>query len=284
MQEVDEPYLAFFTEVCEAQASLVAQWMLVGFIHGVMNTDNMTISGETIDYGPCAFMDYYAPDTVFSSIDRNGRYAYQNQPAIAQWNLARLAEAMLSLFGEDMEVTIPLVTEILERFPEHYTQNWLAGMRKKIGLQSKEENDLSLVNDLLAVMHQQKVDYTLLFRQLADVLHQDDALYSLFEDASAIQNWVNQWLDRIARDGNDIEQSFILMNQVNPIYIPRNHLVEEAIDAGVNSEDFSTFENLLEVTRQPFNPQTNKERYASPADTEFNNTYKNFLWNIIYFR
>ena len=276
LQDADNPYLAFFTEVCEAQASLVAQWMLIGFIHGVMNTDNMTISGETIDYGPCAFMDYYEPDTVFSSIDKHGRYAYRNQPSIAQWNLARLAEAMLSLFGEDTEVTIPLVTEILEQFPEHYTQHWLVGMRKKIGLKSEEENDLNLINNLLAVMHQEKVDYTLLFRQLADVLHQCNAVYSLFEDASAIQDWVKQWLDRIERDHNDVEQSFTQMNQVNPIYIPRNHLVEEAIDAGVYSEDFSKFEALLEVTSKPFDLQTDKERYASPANTEFNNTYKTF--------
>ena len=276
LQETDDPYLAFFTEVCEAQASLVAQWMLAGFIHGVMNTDNMTISGETIDYGPCAFMDNYSPNTVFSSIDRHGRYAYCNQPSIAQWNLARLAEAMLSLFGEDTDVTIPIVTEILERFPEHYTQHWLDGMRKKLGLQSEEENDLDLVNELLAVMHQQKVDYTLLFRQLADILHQDDAVYTLFKDASAIQAWVKQWLDRIARDSNDVEQSFTQMNQVNPIYIPRNHLVEEAINAGVNSEDFSKLETLIEVTSKPFDLQTNKERYTSPADAEFNNTYKTF--------
>lgn len=277
VKEADNIYLSFLAAICDAQASLVAQWMCVGFIHGVMNTDNMTISGETIDYGPCAFIDYYAPDVVFSSIDKQGRYAYHNQPSIAQWNLARLAESLLPLFGEDTEQSIEKATEILEAFAEQYAQYWLVGMRKKIGLQIKEDDDLALANDLIVSLADQQVDYTLLFHHLADVLQGDESLaYELFIDATAFKLWVERWKDRLGRDTLNISESIELMNQVNPIYIPRNHKVEEAIEAAVNHADYSKFEVLLETLSQPFDLQAGKEEYSQPAPEDFRQAYQTF--------
>ena len=276
-EQTNNLYLSFLAAICDAQASLVAQWMCLGFIHGVMNTDNMTISGETIDYGPCAFMDHYAADTVYSSIDRQGRYAYHNQPSIAQWNLARLAEALLPLFGEDTEQSIKLATEILESFPEQYTHYWLAIMRNKMGLQTEEENDLALANDLLASMEGQQVDYTLLFRQLANVLQgEDSSVYELFADASAFKTWAEQWKQRLHRDKLSTSESIELMNQVNPIYIPRNHKVEEAIEAAVAHEDYSKFERLIDTLSQPYLEQDDKEDYAQPASKEFEASFQTF--------
>ncbi|MGH1538497.1 MAG: protein adenylyltransferase SelO [Gammaproteobacteria bacterium] len=276
LKDSENPYLAMFAAICDAQASLVAKWMLVGFIHGVMNTDNMTISGETIDYGPCAFMDYYDPATVFSSIDRHGRYAYQNQPSIAQWNLARLAEAILPLFGKDIEKAVAQATEILENFPEQYTQYWLTGMRKKLGLQTEKEEDLSLVNDLLASMDKQKVDYTQLFRHLSKALNEDEQLvYDLFTDASDFKQWVVRWKERLSHESQGISECIQSMNQVNPLYIPRNHKVEEALEAAVNNSNYSKFEILIATLNKPFEQQVNREDYTFPAADEFN-PYKTF--------
>jgi len=269
INDSQNPYLTFLSDICEAQASLVAKWMCVGFIHGVMNTDNMTISGETIDYGPCAFIDHYSPDTVFSSIDRHGRYAYKNQPAIAQWNLARLAEALLPLFGKDTEHAIQQATEILDQFPQLYTRHWLSEMRKKIGLYSEDENDLALVNDLLASMDGQQVDYTLLFRQLIDILENENDTCSLFTDATKFEHWVTRWKERIKRDGIDHTKSIELMKQVNPIYIPRNHKVEEAIETAVKHADYSNFEVLLTTLSTPYLTQAGKEDYTVPAPETF---------------
>jgi len=280
-KEADSPYLSFFAAICNAQASLVAQWMCVGFIHGVMNTDNVTISGETIDYGPCAFMDYYAANAVFSSIDAQGRYAYNNQPSIAQWNLARLAEALLPIFGEDTEQAIAhnieLATEILETFSDQYSQYWLQGMRKKIGLQTEGDDDLALANDLLASLVDQQVDYTLLFHHLADVLQDKESLaYELFNDATAFKSWVVRWKDRLGRDALNISESIELMNQVNPIYIPRNHKVEEAIEAAVTDEDFSKFEILIDTLSKPYQLQDGKDEYSQAAPKEFGTTFQTF--------
>jgi uncharacterized protein YdiU (UPF0061 family) len=281
VKEADNLYLSFFTAICNAQASLVAKWMCVGFIHGVMNTDNVTISGETIDYGPCAFMDYYAPNAVFSSIDVQGRYAYNNQPSIAQWNLARLAEALLPIFGEDTEQAIAQniekATEILETFPEQYSQYWLAGMRKKIGLQTEKENDLALANDLFASMTDQQVDYTLLFRHLVYVLQGEESLvYELFNDAAEFKLWVTRWKNRLDQDTLNISESIALMNQVNPVYIPRNHKVEEAIEAAVANEDFSKFEILIDTLSKPYQLQDGKDEYSQAAPKEFGATFQTF--------
>ena len=281
LMDAENPYLSFLSAVSDAQASLVAQWMCVGFIHGVMNTDNMTISGETIDYGPCAFMDYYAPETVFSSIDRQGRYAYHNQPSIAQWNLARLAEAILPLFGEDTERSITQATDILEAFPERYTQYWLAGMRKKLGLNSEEkteeQDELALANELLAAMHGQEVDYTLLFWHLSDILEgKETRANALFNDATDFTAWVTRWKDRLRRCDLTLSDSIALMKQTNPIYIPRNHKVEEALEAAVHHADYSKFETLLATLATPFYAQEGKEDYNQPAPKEFGQTYKTF--------
>ncbi len=196
-----DPYLELLASVCDRQAALIASWMHVGFIHGVMNTDNMAISGETIDYGPCAFMDHYDPATVFSSIDTQGRYAYANQPRIAQWNLARLAETLLPLIDADENRAIARATEVVNAFPEHYQRHWLKGMRAKLGLVSEEEADLNLAAGFLTAMEGKKVDYTLAFRYLADAaLDHDESIRSLFADPSAYDLWSGHWRARLARE------------------------------------------------------------------------------------
>ena len=193
-QHTDNPYLALFNAVAEVQAELVARWMHVGFIHGVMNTDNVSVAGETIDYGPCAFMDRYAPGTVFSSIDTQGRYAYANQPTIAQWNLTRFAETLLSIVDPDVERATELLTEAINAFPTTYQRHWLAGMRAKLGLTTEADGDIDLVNDLFAAMDGQNADYTLVFRRLSEAVRgNDEAVRSLFDDASAFANWSDRW-------------------------------------------------------------------------------------------
>ncbi len=285
LKDSENPYLSLLTAIANAQASLVAQWMSVGFIHGVMNNDNMTVSGETIDYGPCAFMDYYSPDTVFSSIDRQGRYAYQNQPPIAHWNLARLAETLLPLMDENTERAIELATDAINAFPEKYAEHWLARMRAKIGLSTTEEDDLALINDLLAAMDGQQVDFTMLFRNLAMLLQshelqdQQQAAYAQFEDASLFKLWIDRWRERLSHEAQntheDTDESIQLMNQVNPIYIPRNHKVEEALETAVSHNDYSKFELLIETLSHPYQLQKGKDEYAQPAPEEFG-VYKTF--------
>lgn len=276
LKDTENPYLCLLTAIANAQASLIARWMCVGFIHGVMNTDNMTVSGETIDYGPCAFMDYYSPATVFSSIDRQGRYAYQNQPSIAQWNLARLAETLLPLIDENTDHAIELATNALNKFPDKYTQHWLAGMRAKIGLSTAEENDLTLINDLLLSMDEQQVDFTLLFRKLVHVLQgQATEVYTLFNDASLFKAWVDRWKVRLSLETKSADESIQLMNQHNPVYIPRNHKVEEALETAVSDADYSKFEALIDTLGNPFQQQKGKEEYTVPAPEKFG-TYKTF--------
>ncbi len=267
----DNPTLALFKAVLNAQARLVAQWMTVGFIHGVMNTDNMTISGETIDYGPCAFMDRYDPATVFSSIDTQGRYAYGNQPAIAQWNLARFAETLITAVDEDQDRAIEQLTGILNGFPKVYVGHWLDLMRAKIGIVDQHDADLDLINDLFGALEGQNVDYTLFFRHLSSASAPDqvdgtESLKSLFDDPSAIETWLPRWRERLAgsedRSASDIENR---MNAVNPIYIPRNHKVEEALAAAVQYDDLGPFRKLLAVLKSPFTEQDGCESFAKPA-------------------
>ena len=269
LKERDQPYLAFFEAVLQAQAKLVAQWMQIGFIHGVMNTDNTTISGETIDYGPCAFMNIYVPDTVFSSIDTQGRYAYKNQPLIAQWNLARLAEALIGLVDPEPEKAVQLLTNLIEGFPEVYTEHWLSGMRKKIGLIKDDVGDLELVNDLLSAMEGQNVDYTLAMRRLSSAVRGDDQpLCALFSDRSDIESWLKRWRERLAQEEVTDEERGMAMDAVNPIYIPRNHMVEAALSSAVASEDFAPFKKLLDVLRHPYRERDGLEHYAQadPSD------------------
>ncbi len=264
-RDTANPYLGFFEAVVQVQVELVAGWMLVGFIHGVMNTDNMTISGETIDYGPCAFMDAYDPATVFSSIDHGGRYAYGNQPAIAQWNLARLAEALLLLIDDDVDPAIAAATEVLRSFPDRYNAAWGTGMRAKLGLAGEAPGDDHLVGDFLGLLHTQSVDLTLAFRCLSDVVRGDAApARARFADLAPFDAWTERWLARLDLAPQDSSARAAAMDQVNPVYVPRNHLVEEAL-AAATAGDLVPVEQLLHVLVRPFEQRPGLERYAEPA-------------------
>ena len=255
------PYLAFYESVLDAQASLIAGWMNIGFIHGVMNTDNVTISGETIDYGPCAFMDRFDPATVFSSIDHGGRYAYANQPMIGQWNMARFAEAIAPLVDPDPETSVPLLVEVLTSFPERYDRYWAAGLRRKLGLSSERPDDSELFVDLLKALETHHVDFTAFFRRLADVLRGDRT------GVEALAEWVDRWLERVTADSDDLDAVAAAMDAVNPVYVPRNHLVEEALAAG-SEGDLSVMRTLLEVLSDPYTVRAGLDRYASAAPAD----------------
>jgi uncharacterized protein YdiU (UPF0061 family) len=260
-------HLALLEAVIAAQARLVASWMLVGFIHGVMNTDNMTVSGETIDYGPCAFMDAFEADKVFSSIDRVGRYAYSNQPHVAVWNLARLAETLLPLLADDQAEAIALAETALRGFQACYEPAFHAGLRRKLGLLTPEEHDIQLASDLFALMATHGPDFTLTFRGLAD---EPDAplgegpVRALFAEPAAFDAWSVKWRDRLSREPGREAERRETMRRANPRYIPRNHRVEEAIRAAEDRTDFAPFERLVEVLRHPFDDQPDRAAYALP--------------------
>jgi serine/tyrosine/threonine adenylyltransferase len=248
MAEAENPYLALLQSVMERQASLIAKWQLVGFIHGVMNTDNMALSGETIDYGPCAFMDTYDPATVFSSIDRQGRYAYVNQPPIAQWNLARLAESLLPLLDPDVKKATSLANAVLMEFPKIFQQYWLFGMRSKLGLQTADLTDLEFIEKFLNWMHQERKDYTNTFRALSSpTLHNDD----LFAEIQHT-DWFIQWQARLSQEHETRNGYIQIMRQHNPSIIPRNHKVEEALEKATVQQDFTILEQLLDVLKTPY--------------------------------
>jgi uncharacterized protein YdiU (UPF0061 family) len=274
LEDAADRYLGLFRGVRDRQAALVAHWLSVGFVHGVMNTDNMTISGETLDYGPCAFIDSYDPKAVFSSIDSHGRYAYGNQPAIAQWNLARLVETLLPLIDpDDSDRAIELATAELEAFESIYQGHWLERMSAKLGLSHSEEGDLELVNDLFSAMDGQNVDFTQLFRRLADALRGDvEPARALFDDPAVLDPWLERWFARIAREDGAEEDGAqaraAAMDRVNPVYIPRNHLVEAALDAATNG-DLEPFEKLLAVLERPFDPREGLAEYEDPAPGDF---------------
>ena len=275
----EDRYLLFLQAVSEAQAALVANWMLVGFIHGVMNTDNMAISGETIDYGPCAYMEAFSPDVVFSSIDQQGRYAYKNQPQMAQWNLTRFAETLLPLIDEDKpERAVPKVEAILNDFTLHYEKHWLAGAQAKLGLETPGldiDNDKLLVNDWLNLLEIYSVDYTLAWRRLADAAEGNLAsLEALFPSSEVLADWLERWHERIAKQS--AADSASRMRAINPIYIPRNHLVEDALDAATNDANLEPFEKLLAVLSHPFDERSELARYAQPAPENFTGRYKTF--------
>ena len=246
-------YLDLFRRVAGAQASLVARWMLAGFVHGVMNTDNTTISGETIDYGPCAFIDAYDPATVFSSIDHRGRYAYGNQPAILQWNLARLAEALLPLIDESSEAAVEAATEVLNGFADAYERHWDEGMAAKLGLAAP---DRELVNDLLELMRAQKVDFTRFFRALSA-----GTARAMFTEPEPFDAWAARRAALLAADRAAVAAA---MDRVNPVYIPRNHRVEEALAQAADGE-MGPFHRLLDVVSRPFEERPGLEDYAGPA-------------------
>ncbi len=265
-----DPYLQLFREVRDRQASLVAQWMAVGFVHGVMNTDNVAISGETIDYGPCAFIDGYDPGSVFSSIDHGGRYAYGNQPAIAQWNLARFVETLVPLIAaDDTEHAVQVATTELEAFQPIYQDFWLKRMRAKLGLAGVDVGDLDLVNELHRIMAVQGVDFTLLFRRLAVAAQGDPTeARALFTDPSAFDIWLERWRVRTAgEDGSGFGQARA-MDGLNPVYIPRNHKVQEALDAATEG-DLDPFRRILSVLERPFERRAGLEEYEGGAPDDF---------------
>ncbi|MCU1393989.1 MAG: YdiU family protein [Ilumatobacteraceae bacterium] len=264
--EAANSYLALLDSVADVQASLVAQWMLVGFVHGVMNTDNMTISGETIDYGPCAFIDAYDPATVFSSIDHGGRYAFGNQPGIARWNLARLAETLLPLIDDDSEAAISAAMEVLDRFPATFEVHWQTGLRTKLGLTHTSDASVAgaLIGELLELMRVSKADFTQTFRGLAASLRGDDTTTAAFTDPVAFAAWAARWHDALAADSRPFEAIAASMDAVNPVYIPRNHLVDAALTAGSDG-DLGPVRELLDVLADPFTERAGFERYAEPA-------------------
>jgi serine/tyrosine/threonine adenylyltransferase len=267
----ENPYRALLSGVVGRQAGLIARWLLIGFIHGVMNTDNCSVSGETIDYGPCAFMDAYDPATVFSSIDQHGRYAYGNQPRIAVWNLARLAETLLPLLAENEDAAVAIAQECLAGFSPIFEAAYFGGLRRKIGLQSERDGDTTLVNDLLKLMAENAADFTLTFRRLADAAADpaaDASVRSLFNDPAAFDPWASRWRWRLGDEAGDPSTIREAMRAVNPAFIPRNHLVEAALNAAIEREDFAPFEELLLVLSMPFEDQPGFERYSLPPEPE----------------
>lgn len=267
LETSENKYLELLRCVMQAQASLVAKWVSIGFVHGVMNTDNVTISGETIDYGPCAFMDGYDPKAVFSSIDEQGRYAYGNQPVIAQWNLARFAETLIQLIdADDNDRAIKLATDVLNQFPEIYQTEWAGLMEAKLGLPNDIEKHLSLINELHAILEGENVDYTMLFRNLADALRGDEKpLLERFNDPEKIKHWLRDWMQILTLDASDKDQVADQMDCVNPIYIARNHLVEKALQTASKEQDYEPFNKLLSVLLNPFTKRDGLENYEEPA-------------------
>ncbi len=252
--------------VLEKQIDLICNWMRIGFIHGVMNTDNMTISGETIDYGPCAFMDRYDPETVFSSIDHKGRYAYYNQPRIAKWNLERFAESLLPLIDNDSKVAIEIAEGVLKEFPEKYKKKWLKMMKKKLGLIDNNLKDEQLISELLSWMHQNKADFTNTFCYLMNEYNLNDKIYN---EKNFIL-WKKKWGDRIKLNNNSLEKSLKIMRKVNPLVIPRNHLVEEALSYATKMNDLNKVIELLKVLENPYSNISATSFYQSTPTLEEN--------------
>ncbi len=255
----ENKYLYLLKEVIKRQADLISKWMLVGFIHGVMNTDNMTISGETIDYGPCAFMDSYDPSTVFSSIDRNGRYAYGNQPTMAGWNLTRFAETLLPLLSDNEEQAIKIAQETIDEFNNLYHSNWLSGMRLKLGFSNEEKEDESLIENLLSIMKKYNADFTNTFCSLTMEKHEDTDLFKSQE----FTQWYESWQNRLKKQQQPKEFIIDLMKNNNPAVIPRNHRVEEALQAA-NNGDLSVMEKLLQILSKPYAYLPDQVEYAKP--------------------
>ncbi|HSJ36879.1 MAG TPA: YdiU family protein [Planococcus sp. (in: firmicutes)] len=268
----DSPYLELLKNVIARQAQLVAKWQLAGFIHGVMNTDNMTISGETIDYGPCAFLDTYEPSRVFSSIDHYGRYSYSNQPKITGWNLARFAETLLPLIDKDQEVAVGLAQEALGNFSNQFQEFWTAGMKPKLGLFGNEDGDDALIDDLLKLMHDNKADYTNTFRALTFDKPEDTPLAG--KDGFA--EWYSAWKSRLDGQAENTEASHQLMRSSNPAIIPRNHRVEEAIEAAVKQQDYSLTEKLVEAVKNPYAHTDEQLQYADGPTEEEARAFKTY--------
>lgn len=263
--EAENPALAFLGQVCQAQARLVARWMQIGFIHGVMNTDNTSISGETIDYGPCAFMDYYNPNQKYSYIDQGGRYAYNQQPNIALWNLTRLAEALLPVIAEDPAVAAAAAEAVLNQFPEAFQESLVVAFTRKIGLTPDDSENWPFVQKLLGMMEENRADYTLTFRHLSSAVlpEGEAALLALFPESSGLTNWLSDWRDKLHRSGSSPAQIATGMNLHNPAFIPRNHRIEEVIIAA-RSGDFAPFHRLHSILQYPYDEQAAFSDYAEP--------------------
>ena len=273
----ENPYRALLDGVIARQADLMAQWMLVGFIHGVMNTDNTAISGETIDYGPCAFMDAYDPAAVFSSIDQGARYAYANQPRIMHWNLARLAEALLPLLGDTQDAGLASAQEALAVFGPRFEAAYFGGLRRKLGLTTEQEGDAALVQDLLDRMAENAADFTLTFRRLCAAAagpEGDAAVRALFADGGAYDGWAVRWRARLAAEPAPPTARAAALHRLNPAVIPRNHLVEAALAAALE-DDLRPFEALLDATARPFEERPGFERYALPPE-QVDPSYRTF--------
>jgi serine/tyrosine/threonine adenylyltransferase len=263
-------YRALLDAVIAKQATLIAQWLCVGFIHGVMNTDNMSIAGETIDFGPCAFMDTFHPGMVYSSIDHAGRYAYANQPRIAQWNLARLAETLLPLFDDDKDAAVAQAQASIGAFYDQFQAAYTSGFRAKLGLLTAHDGDLQLAQDLLQCMADGEADFTLTFRWLTEAVEgRENAarLRAQFNDPTAFDAWAAKWSERLLAEGGDPVARAAVMRAANPAFIPRNHLVEEVIQAGLKG-DFAPFERLIEVLSKPFEDQPDAARFTLPPEPE----------------
>jgi serine/tyrosine/threonine adenylyltransferase len=271
LANADRPYHGLLEAVIARQAELVARWLLVGFIHGVMNTDNTSISGETIDYGPCAFMDHYDPATVFSSIDEQGRYAYANQPRIALWNLTRLAECLLPLLSGQQDKAIEEAQSALGDFAGVFGAAYQAGLRAKLGLFTERDDDRVLAQDLLTAMAKNQADFSLTFRRLGEAALDpagDDGVRRLFADPAAFDEWAVRWRQRIAGEPQSANDRQTAMRAVNPAFIPRNHRVEAVIEAAVNRDDFALFEELLTVLSKPYDDQSAFSAYTDPPEPD----------------
>ncbi|MGJ5091613.1 protein adenylyltransferase SelO [Bradyrhizobium oligotrophicum] len=266
----ERPYHALLDAVIARQAKLIADWLLVGFIHGVMNTDNTSVSGETIDYGPCAFMDAYDPKQVFSSIDEFGRYAFANQPRIALWNLTRLAECLLPLFGDDKDEAIKEAEAALDGFAAEFTDAHQAGLRRKLGLFTQREGDQPLAQALFDAMAAAKADFTLTFRRLSDAAGNGDLgeVRSLFEDPAGFDEWAARWQQRLTEEPQSPAERRAAMRKVNPAFIPRNHRIEAVITAAVENDDYAPFEELHAVLARPYDDQPDRADYADPPQPE----------------
>jgi protein adenylyltransferase len=274
--KAERPYLALLEGVIARQAALVASWMQLGFIHGVMNTDNMAVSGETIDFGPCAFMDAYHPDTVFSSIDQNGRYAYSNQPPAAQWNLARLAETLLPLIDTDSGKAVELATGAVSSFSAQFAQRWLHAMRRKLGLTdaaagTEQTEDQDLIMQLTQIMQLAEADFTLTFRALCDAAlsaDHDAGVHALLQAGGDVDAWLARWRNRLTREAGDASARASSMRQANPAFIPRNHRVEQVITAAVERDDLSMLAEMLDVLSRPYEDQPAHRAYMAPPRPE----------------
>ena len=268
----DNPIVAMLEAIISQQAQLVARWQLLGFIHGVMNTDNVLVCGETIDYGPCAFMDQFNPDQVFSSIDHAGRYAYRQQPAIAHWNLSMLAQALLPILDSDQERAVALAQTAINAFPDQFLQANTQGMAHKLGLQTIEERDMELVEDLWQLMAEHALDFTLTFRRLADLASEDNeaegSVADLFEFPHSVRPWLERWYTRLAQESTSSTERQALMYRNNPVFIPRNHLVEAAIVAATDSGDLSPFNQLMDILENPYQYHKALAHFATPPNPD----------------